>query len=197
MIDDLLSKSDKLSPLQKSLALNYAGHAWITDPGADMSKAKDAYLQLVQLKPDDYVAWNNLACIKGLSPEESLKYSQNAYDKMQKANVNEPYVLDTHGWNLVQAGRNDEGLGVLMTAWGNKQFPELAYHLGVVNKNKALAEHNPALLVESEKYLTQAGDLFGKAVEKHEVSDLHLGDDIAVALREVRDLRSKQAAQAN
>jgi tetratricopeptide (TPR) repeat protein len=197
MVDDLLSKPEKLTPMQKVLALTYAGHAWITDPDANMARAKDAYGQLTQLMPDDYIAWNNLACIKGLPPEESLRYSQMAYDKMQKANINEPYVLDTHGWNLVQVGRTDEGLSVLLSAWATKQFPEVAYHLAVANKNKALADRNPALLVESEKYLTQASDLFGKAVERHEVADLHLGDDIQAALREVRDLRSKQAAQAN
>ena len=187
-IDLALADLPKLPPGLQAQTLALAGTLYRYDPDPDLAKAKELYLQLVKLRPDDFQAWNNLASNKLIKPEESVQYSQKAYDAMQKANVVDPnvtaYVKDTHGWNLVQVGRLDEGLGILLEAWQSLQFPDLAYHLAVT----FLKQNKPD---EAEKYLAQANELFGKYLEQRQVTDMKLQDDINAAMKQAKDLKAK------
>ena len=95
------------------------------DPDPQMDKAKSIYQRLTKIRPDDYLVWNNLACMRDITPAQSLEYSQKAVDLMRRSGKPEPYVLDTWGWNLVQANRLDEGINALNDAWAIEQFPIL------------------------------------------------------------------------
>ena len=155
-----------------------------------LAKAKEIYQRLTKLRPDDFTVWNNLACLKDISPEQSLEYSQKAVELMRRTGRQEPYVLDTHGWNLVQANRIDEGIANLNDAWSIEQFPDLAYHLGVANMRKSNLD-------QADKYLQQAMQLFQTRLEAKAITSMKLQDDIVAAQKELRELRTRDAAQNN
>ena len=109
---------------------------------------------------------------------------------MRRSGRQEPYVLDTHGWNLVQANRVDEGIANLNDAWGIEQFPDLAYHLGVANMRKSNLD-------QADRFLQDAMRLFQKKLEDKAITSMKLQDDITAAQKELRELRSRAAAQNN
>jgi hypothetical protein len=123
---------------------------------------------------------NNLAANTDNTPQQSLDYSAKAVEAMQKAGVVHPYILDTHGWNLVQAGRVDEGVTVLRQAWEIQPFPELGLHLG-----EALIRSKS--YTEAEQYLTKAQELFDRAMHQNRyTTDPAIGEKITDALSRAR-----------
>lgn len=130
LVTELLAQGDQLAPDVKVPALQQAAVAWSSDPGRDDSKAQDAYLKLTELRPDDFVVWNNLASLESLPPEKALEYSQKARDLLAKANRIEPYVLDTYGTALLRLNRVDEAISVLSDAYNSLKFREVCLHLG-------------------------------------------------------------------
>jgi predicted Zn-dependent protease len=193
LMDQVLAKVDTLPPATQAQVLSFTANLYMVDPNPDSAKAKGLYERVVKMQPDNYLAWNNLASNKLLKPEESLEYSTKAFDALQRAGVTDsetvPYIKDTHGYNLVLAGRVDEGLAILMEAYQSKQFPDVAYHLG----QAFLKQNKPE---DAEKYLIEANRLFGEYVEKRLVTDLKLQDDISSALQQARELKAKQASGA-
>jgi tetratricopeptide (TPR) repeat protein len=186
LVDRVLGMMDKLSDPQQASVLNYAGTLFMIDPDPDTEKAKAIYQRLAKIRPDDFTVWNNLACMRDISPQQSLEYSQKAVDLMRKTGRPEPYVLDTHGWNLVQASRIDEGIAALNDAWAIEQFPDLAYHLGVANLRKGNLE-------QADRFLQQGSELFQKKLEAKSVTSMKLQDEITAAQKELREARNKAA----
>jgi len=190
IVDQVMGGLDKLSLPEQAQILGYAGVLFMVDPDPDMKKAKAIYERLTTLRPDDYLVWNNLACMRDITPAQSLEYSQRAVDLMRRTGKPEPYVLDTHGWNLVQANRLDEGINALTDAWAIEQFPDLAYHLAVANIKKGNLD-------EAERNLKDARELFQKKLADKTVTNMKLDDDINTAVKDLRDARARAAQGAD
>ena len=98
-------------------------------------KAVEAFRKWVEMRPDDVMANNNLSYALTLpdgggSVEQALVYSERAYKAMQRQGAMDAYIMDTHGWNLINGGKIGDGIDVLQNALGVKKIPEIYYHLG-------------------------------------------------------------------
>jgi tetratricopeptide (TPR) repeat protein len=185
-IDAVLANTTKLTDAQQAEALGFAGSLYMQTPDPNFDKARDLYLQLLRLRPDDYRIYNNLACNPQVSAADSLDYSHKAFDLMQKTGNYDPLVADTFGWNEVQNDPNglDNGLQVLLDAWKSEQIVDIAYHLGAAYLKKG----NPN---EASKYLTQAQSLFNDELKNNTVTDMTLQQKIIDAQRQANDKRAK------
>ena len=90
------------------------------------------YEKVRQLRPDNYVAWNNLAWLyyeKGNA--QALEYARKAN---QLASL-QPEVLDTYGWIELMQGDPEKGLKALQDAavYG-PHIPTIQYHLAVAQE---------------------------------------------------------------
>lgn len=88
-----------------------------------------AYERLVELTPEDGLAYNNFAVLlANMDNERALAMARRAHDLAP----NHAAVLDTLGWALVQLGELDEGLLHLRAAVArDADSPTLRYHLAV------------------------------------------------------------------
>jgi tetratricopeptide (TPR) repeat protein len=102
---DRVLKMDGLSMSDRETALRFGGSLYLQTgpnrPKPDAQKAYQCYMKLLELLPDDLTALNNIACLLAevMDPpqlREALKYSQRAYEIMQKTGKTEPLILDTH-----------------------------------------------------------------------------------------------------
>jgi len=112
------------------------------------SAALPLYERLTQLDPGNPQVFNNLAVALGeIDGERALKAALEAH----RLSPQNPFVLDTLGWSLVQIGELEKGLGYLREARArNGRSPTTRYHLGVTlqefgNLRGALAELRGAL----------------------------------------------------
>jgi putative PEP-CTERM system TPR-repeat lipoprotein len=87
------------------------------------------YRYLVQKKPDDLIALNNLAWMLGETKNpDAVGIAEMAY----KVAPRNPAVLDTYGWQLAQAGKARQGIPYLRDSL--KQIPdnaEIRWHLAM------------------------------------------------------------------
>jgi len=183
-IDQMLADEKSLSPEELAAALSFGGEIYAVPPDPNLLKSKELYKRLLELRPDDVTTLNNLSCNPLNSLDEAMQYSQRAYDLLVKQNVQQPYILDTHGWNLVQAGRVDDGLAVLINAWSVQPFPKLALHVG----EGFLKKENAS---EAERYLTKGQELFDQAVRNKQPTDPRVQDGLTDALRRTEELKKK------
>jgi putative PEP-CTERM system TPR-repeat lipoprotein len=98
--------------------------------GAGQSaEAIEEYKKLLEYAPDNMSALNNLAWIyQEEKNPEGLKYAERAY----KLVPNQPEVIDTLGWLLVQNGETKRGLVLLQEAATKApHLPDIRYHLAV------------------------------------------------------------------
>ena len=61
-------------------------------PNPNFEHARDVYLQLLKLTPDDYTVYNNLACNRAVTAQQALEYGQKAYQLMHDQHTFEPLV---------------------------------------------------------------------------------------------------------
>src|SRR3954453_19536088 len=66
----------------------------------------------------------------GFTPQDAIKYSQQAYLQFQQRGEVNPYIYDTQGNMLVLTKRPDEGIQILQQAVDKEPIPEACYHLG-------------------------------------------------------------------
>jgi len=162
----------------------------------DLDKARRAYLTHLERHPNDLVVMNNLACLlvmPGLSysPLEALSYSQRAYDQMRAAGLNEPLLLDTHGWVLVNAGRVEEGIGVLQSALDRQPFVDVLYHLG-----EAHLRLTPPRPREAERFLAQAQQMVVERAQTLHPVDPKMQKEIETKLELSRQLQQSEPSAA-
>lgn len=135
-------------PLVMDLLANHLQHA------GDHARTLALREQLVELTPEDALAWRNLAA--ALVPSDSERALQAAVKAHDLAPHNAA-VLDTLGWALVQLGDLDRGLAHLREAVSrNSGSATTRYHLAVAlleygNINAARRELEQALLM-SERF---------------------------------------------
>ena len=94
-----------------------------------LDKAVEHYRQLVESRPKDVAALNNLAWSSHmLGNANAADYAKRAYDLAS----DNPAVIDTYGWLLVETGKTNRGLVLLQQAVVQApHIAEIRYHLGV------------------------------------------------------------------
>jgi tetratricopeptide (TPR) repeat protein len=195
-IEQALAAGDKLSPRERESALRVAGSIYLaTRPEPPVQKAYDAYVQLLDLRPDDLMGLNNLACLLADTmdpprPAEALKYSQRAYDQMLSTGVRDALIFDTHGWMLTLNGRAQEGIDVLRQSIAIKPFAEAYYHLAEAYLKASYPEEALRQLELARQELQAAED----AKRPVDVALKRKVDDAGVRAREA--IGSKASATA-
>jgi tetratricopeptide (TPR) repeat protein len=151
-LDDVQQHFEELNPRQKAQALRISGPLYQLARPPQLDKAKDAYLKLLKMAPDDLFALNNLATLLVddslvSQPREARQYSERAYEQVKRAQPFPAAILDTHGWVLIQCGGKDvdDGIEILQRVIRQTSLPEAHYHLaeGYLKKQapkKALSE---------------------------------------------------------
>ncbi len=105
-----------------------------------LAAARDAYLEMLKVLPEDSQTLNNLAYLYAedlKDPNSALPYGKRA---MELAPGN-PSILDTYGWILVQIGRPKDALTILSRAVN--MMPDsavLRLHLGTAMEQCNLAD---------------------------------------------------------
>lgn len=158
--DEILAdaKANKLKPEEIEPAYGIAGLAYMTT--GHYQKAQEVYSKLLESKPDDTVALNNLACINmdyltPPNPTRALTYSTKAMEIMKKQGYVAPDLMDTHGWVLINNGQVDKGISVLQDSLERRPLMEAHYHMGLALLKKNLA---PEATVELQKAQTMLDD---------------------------------------
>lgn len=154
----LIMESDNFSTLAKFeqiQVLSTMGTAYLTAQPPQPDNARTVFARLNEMEPNNMMTLNNLAYAMtlsgpGPSMQEAVAIAKQANDLAQQTAQPNVYIMDTYGWTLVQAGRTDEGLGVLQQAQEVGEIPEVEYHMGEVyilqnQKEAALANLNSAL----------------------------------------------------
>ena len=115
-------------------------------------EAVEAYARVTELRPDNYVAWNNLAWMyHEAGDSRALQYAVKARELAPK----KPEVLDTYGWIELREGDPAKGLKALQDAVAfGPHIPSIQYHLAVAlekNDQPELARKTLARLLKSGK----------------------------------------------
>ncbi|WP_078118340.1 XrtA/PEP-CTERM system TPR-repeat protein PrsT [Thiosocius teredinicola] len=119
----------------------------------DQKAALALHEELVDLTPDDPIAWSSLAdALSTYDTERALKAATKAYELAP----DNPAVLDTLGWTLTQLGELERGLAHLRDALArNGRSPTIRYHLAVAlqeygNASAARREYENALRMSDD-----------------------------------------------
>ncbi len=98
--------------------------------GGNYAGARTAYLELLQVFPDDADVLNNLAVVMmHLKDPQTPQYADRALAK----NPSNPVVLDTVGWIAFQNGQSDRALQLLRDArLREPSNPDIRFHLATV-----------------------------------------------------------------
>jgi tetratricopeptide (TPR) repeat protein len=193
--ESAMASFSSLTPQEQDELLTLTGSLYLAANPPMVDKAIPIYKQMLDRHPDDFVSLNNIACLLAemanpRQPEEGLKYSQRAYDDLQKANRVEPRVYDTQGWVLILCGRTDDGISVLHDIIDKADFPEAHYHLAVAYLKKNQPEN-------AQRELDAAADLYDKALANKQAVDPTLKEKIVDARNQANQMnQAKPQAQA-
>lgn len=127
---DLLESVESATSTDGELLLAMAD-MWLAQNKAE--KAVQAYRRIVELRPNDVVALNNLANLLAELPgqsEEALGYIERAISISGR----QPLLLDTKGVILLLANRPAEAVPILEIAASGSQDPRLVFHLYIALK---------------------------------------------------------------
>lgn len=93
----------------------------------NLAAARAAYEKILKKQPDDALVLNNLAQVAfAQNDKTATSYAERAYSQRS----NDPVVIDTFGWLLLQQGQIERGLALLRDArLRNPNDPEIRYHL--------------------------------------------------------------------
>ncbi len=109
---------------------------------------------------------------------------------MEKKNIRDPYILDTHGWLLIRAGQVDDGIALLQSVVDTTPIVDARYHLAVGFLKKAYPD-------EARKQLELAKAMISGMNANHQPYDRSLVPKIEDALRQAQEmLQSKTQAVA-
>ena len=85
-------------------------------PKPDLEKSRAAYVELLQLEPENLAVLNNLAYLLSEAmtpsrPQQAKVYSGKAYDISKSSGSPNDLIFDTHGWILTLCGGDDARRG--------------------------------------------------------------------------------------
>lgn len=126
------------------------------------------YREVIKVRPNDFVALNNLALLlrKENNPK-AIDYARRAWE----AKPDSAAAADTYGWMLVQEGVSDDAVQILKTAVdGARGIPEVRYHYAFALYQ---AGDVKAARRELQRLMLMKGDFPGRA-------------DAEILLRELR-----------
>jgi tetratricopeptide (TPR) repeat protein len=151
--------------------------------------AKDLYLEVIGLAPNDPVLLNNLADVLAddlNEPMAALQYSQRAYDLVRSSGQEQASISDTQGWVLTLCGGPNASAGreiLQKVVEDHQDFPDARYHLG----EALLRSSMPA---DAVKQLEIAQMQLQRIEEQHGSVDPQLKSAIAASLAKARQLLS-------
>ena len=124
--DEVLSNWLKKNP-NDTTARAYLGQSYAQ--AGRYKQAADQYQMVLEKNPDDVAVLNNLAwAYHAQKDPRALNTAEKAY-RMSPEN---PVVLDTYGWMLVQQSKASQAVDVLQKAASKAaKHPEINYHLAV------------------------------------------------------------------
>jgi tetratricopeptide (TPR) repeat protein len=134
-IDKMMTRLDSLPQGTQIDLLRLAVVVYLQDPSSvHTQKARAACLALLQRRPDDAWALNNMAifCIDPARPSDlskALDYGLRAYQSAGRTGEVDPRIADTYGWALAAAGRGEEAIQILTPLPAQLPIPEVQYHL--------------------------------------------------------------------
>lgn len=137
------------------------------------AEADRAYRRVIQADPDNVVALNNLALINaGLHYDDALQFAERAWQGAQ----DDPAVLDTYGWILVQGGQYGKGLRILQQARASlPDNPDIRFHYSVALFN---AGDRTAARRELSALLEAAGPFDGRGAAERLQESWAAGQDV-------------------
>jgi len=157
---------------------------------AENLRARDAYVELLRLAPEDSIALNNLAYLLAEripapqgGPSKAKEYSTKAYELVRFSPTPNVLVLDTQGWVLTLCGGDDalEGMSILrkmiIDREDTKTFIEGRYHLGEAYLRAPKPDSGAA-----QKWLKEAMDLIAKDEKDGRPVDPVLKDKVQTSL---------------
>ena len=182
----VMAALDRISETRQVMVLTDLATAYLAMTPANPQRAREAYEKLLTIHPDDVMTLNNLAYAMTLdgskeAMDKATIVAKKAFDISMQSDPN-PYVMDTYGWTLVQAGGAgdvEKGLEVLRQAQGIKQLPEISYHIGA------------ALIIQGQKddakqSLQNALDMIQKLEDNKEAVDASLKPRIKASLEQAQ-----------
>jgi tetratricopeptide (TPR) repeat protein len=133
-LDRMLPRLADLSSADQIDLLRRATVVYISQRVPQTEKAEAACLALIERKPDDLWALNNMAMFyieqsHPPDPSQAVTYGRRAYDVMNKSGDIDPRIADTYGWTLLANGSASEAIAVLVPAVERLPIPEIQYHL--------------------------------------------------------------------
>ena len=139
----------------------------------EYEQAKEAYLSLLKVWPNNVQALNNVAYILSdvlNRPQEALGYIEVAlWQNPQEANL-----LDTYGWTLFKAGQRDRAILELRRSVAIRPSGMNYYHLGVVLKE--VGERRLALSALREA---------AKLLENDPIGERDIGEQLRMLIAEL------------
>lgn len=157
--------SESETPLEEWVRANpddSATRVYLAEALSAKGRHKEAiahYMELVRRYPSDARTLNNLAwSLHFVGDAQAVVYAERAY-KLKPA---EAHVLDTYGWVLVNHGKLQEGIQILLQAVAlDGKNPEIRYHLA-----KGLAQAGDKTRARAElKNILSTGKPFAQADE--------------------------------
>jgi tetratricopeptide (TPR) repeat protein len=193
-LEQTLARPD-LSRADKETAYRFGGSLYLQVRPPDIQKAKQSYVNLLDVSPNDLTALNNMACLLAEqmtppNPVEGKKYSERAFQIMEATNSREPLIMDTHGWLLIMSGDVDQGIDILRRVVETMPVMEAHYHLAEGYLKKAFPE-------EARKQLDLADAMLKRAEANKQPYDRTLKPKIDSAMQRTQEmLRSKTGTAA-
>jgi tetratricopeptide (TPR) repeat protein len=192
-----LAKGDisRFPRAEQENVLRLAGTIYqLARPQPLVEKAHQAYLQLLDLNPQDLAALNNLACLlvdnmDPPRPDQALIYSERAYDIVRRSGQSDPLILDTHGWVLTLSGRVEEGITLLQQVVERSPFLEAHYHLGEAYLRRSIPD-------EAQRQLLLASEMIASKERENAEVDAKLKANVERALFQAREMLQSRSGEA-
>jgi tetratricopeptide (TPR) repeat protein len=162
-----------MKPGEQDELLTMLATLYITSTPPAVDKAVALYEQILQRRPHDYLAMNNLAYVlsEQANPprlKEAMGYAQQAYEESSKTGAPDLLVVDTRAWLMIQNGQVDDGIRILHDIVDRATFPEPHYHLaeGYLRKKQGEdAQRELGLAMDQLQQMKDAKKPFDNSLE--------------------------------
>lgn len=184
-LQPLLARRSSLSRSDRFTTIRFAAES--LDSMGRPQEALPYYLEWLKEAPNDTPVLNNLAYLLAdrlHDPEQAVQYSRKAYDLGRKLNIEDPMVVDTHGWVMTLRGglSANDGLNILTTlVETHPDFVDARYHLAMA----LLKQSRPA---DASGQLKIAQDQIKTLEAKKTLVSSKLKSDIQAALDSMKQV---------